>query len=337
MVNNHTARLLLLNIFATGAISFAQPAQRTLVAFVEDLRDDAGRVAGGDIYMIDSQAGGVRRLTNNRFQKYSPLWSPDGRKLAYLEDITPNIRLPQVVVIGTTGEVRTIQRVFPDKVPGSQVKDLVPRGISLLGWVGTDSVAIEGDFTRWVCLYTVMDVLNGQISDVQVGQCGTFQRSPDGLHVLAEANLRAQDEPTWRDGLQMDGKRLYPKGGMDARMLSVPVWSPDSNAVAVLERVVQSGKIFLAVIPLSGEARRIPLPDSATATEIHWLDVNWIVVGKSAVDLSKDELMSIPERMSERISSELLGKQTVEKMRSTAVARAMVASRLSASDVWVAR
>ena len=89
-------------------------------------------------------------------------------------------------------------------------------------------------------------------------------------------------------------------------------WSPDSTTVAVVERVVQTGKKYVAVIPLSRQARRIPLPDSAAATELQWLG------------------------LSTRMRSELRAREALEKMRLAAADRFNVSPRSTKSDVWIA-
>ena len=50
----------------------------------------AGRIAfslgshpNEDIYVVDADGSGLRRLTSHRDSEFDPTWSPDGRRIAY--------------------------------------------------------------------------------------------------------------------------------------------------------------------------------------------------------------------------------------------------------------
>ncbi len=40
----------------------------------------------GDIYIVDSEGGQARQITSNRSYDYSPIWSPDGKSVAFASD-----------------------------------------------------------------------------------------------------------------------------------------------------------------------------------------------------------------------------------------------------------
>ena len=56
----------------------------------------------GDIYLVDSEGGEARQLTSNPAYDYSPVWSPDGRKLAFASDRYGNF---DIFVISVDGGV----------------------------------------------------------------------------------------------------------------------------------------------------------------------------------------------------------------------------------------
>ena len=54
----------------------------------------------GDIYLVDSEGGEARQLTSNPAYDYSPVWSPDGRKLAFASDRYGNFDIFVIAVDG---------------------------------------------------------------------------------------------------------------------------------------------------------------------------------------------------------------------------------------------
>jgi hypothetical protein len=334
MSNAYLYRLLIIGLAVT--VIAASPAPHTLVAFLKQVHDDVGHITGSEVCVADSRTGLIDSLTNNGLGKFTPRWSPDGQQLAYLEDVSPNVRLPQVVVIGRKGEVRTIQRVFPDQVPGAQTRALVPRGISIVEWTHEDAIAIEGDLNPWVCMYMVMNTVTGAISQVQIGTCGTFQRSPDDLHVLAEQNVRRNVEPST---LSIDGRIFYPPAKSAPRILDSARWLPDGKTVAVLEHTADTGPRYLALVPLSGPARRIALPDSTggPSSTVQWVAGDWIAIGgEIAINSSTGKVTRMPKDVSARMKSEMLAKDALEAIQVGAVAPLNLPVRSSVSDVWVA-
>jgi hypothetical protein len=47
----------------------------------------------GDIFILDTDTGQVRNLTNDQFGDFSPTWSPDGKSLIYLARVSGNDKL----------------------------------------------------------------------------------------------------------------------------------------------------------------------------------------------------------------------------------------------------
>ena len=60
------------------------------IAFASD------RDGNSEIYVMDADGGNPRRLTNNRADDWSPVWSPDGKQIAFISDRDghPRRRIP---------------------------------------------------------------------------------------------------------------------------------------------------------------------------------------------------------------------------------------------------
>ena len=54
----------------------------------------------GDIYVVDSDGGQARQITSNPSYDYSPVWSPDGKIIAFASDRYGNFDIYKVSVAG---------------------------------------------------------------------------------------------------------------------------------------------------------------------------------------------------------------------------------------------
>ena len=54
----------------------------------------------GDLYVVDSEGGEARQLTSNPAYDYSPVWSPDGKTVAFASDRYGNFDIYKVSVDG---------------------------------------------------------------------------------------------------------------------------------------------------------------------------------------------------------------------------------------------
>ena len=54
----------------------------------------------GDIYIISSEGGQARQLTSNKAYDYTPIWSPDGKTIAFASDRYGNFDVYTVSVEG---------------------------------------------------------------------------------------------------------------------------------------------------------------------------------------------------------------------------------------------
>ena len=75
----------------------------------------------GDLYVVDSQGGEARQLTMNPSYDYSPVWSPDGKWIAFASDRHGNFDIFRISVKG--GECKRITTHSAKETPWSFTPD----------------------------------------------------------------------------------------------------------------------------------------------------------------------------------------------------------------------
>jgi TolB protein len=68
---------------AVFAVLAAAPSAAPAPNAVRELAFVRGEAGATEIYVVRENGTGLRRLTNNRFTDYSPIWSPDGARLLF--------------------------------------------------------------------------------------------------------------------------------------------------------------------------------------------------------------------------------------------------------------
>ena len=224
LMRSAASAIVVIGVLASG-VSAASPAvaDEQLIAF-------AGPSIPGDISVIGSDGTGRRRVTSNPADDDEPVWSPDGRRLAFVRWFK----------FGTDrGDPVTLQAIFVIRADGSGLQRLSPRGAN----DGNPAWSPDGTSIAFQRRANAVGVRENP--DIWVMRAdGTHARrltrhpafdgdpawSPDGRKI---AFVRA-----WRNRMEVftmtrDGTGQQPLLRRRTRSLN-PSWSPDGQLIAFL-------------------------------------------------------------------------------------------------------
>lgn len=252
----------MVNVFETGKVPFFSPPEAWEVAFVTD------RDGNPEIYAVNADGSGLRRLTDNEVLDGSPAWSPDGSLLAFHSQIDGGLDI-YVMQPDGTGVTRLTDHPAADYQPawspdGTRIAFVSDRDGNADIWVinadGSNPQRITADPAQ--DQHPAWSPNGKQIAFVsnRGGTAELFLINADGSGQAQQiSNLFGANggHPAWkpdgnllslsieRDALTdiytlmptgQDAKRLTPEG--DPLMTSTD-WSPDGNFV--LHASAQSG------------------------------------------------------------------------------------------------
>lgn len=171
-----------------------------------------------DLLLVDSDGFGLRRIAGRGTQLYSPVWSPDGRRILYALNTDRGWRLVERDV--RSGSERQVtpggeQLLTPGYAPDG-------RRIALAIWRGNGASVYEYDLSQQCCERR----LSGSANTITMNPV----YSPDGNSIAFHSD-RAGNPAIY----------VMPAGGGNATQLSphnpgsyytAPSWAPDSRRVA---------------------------------------------------------------------------------------------------------
>jgi len=274
---------------ATGREGIA----RTRIAFVND---QTGRK---EVYVMDYDGEGVKRLTEDRSIDLLPRFSPDGRRLAYTsyKDGNPDLFLLDL----ETGRASTLSD---------------EQGLNIAGGFSPDGTKLLMTLSRGKSpnLY-IKDLATGKLERLtsHFGADSTPTFSPDArqaafvsdrsgnpqIYVLdlttkqtrRLSNLNWCDSPAWSptgEWIAFAG-RAHHKDKMDIFLVDVtgsqirqlthgegsnedPAWSPDGRLLAF--STTREGRAHIYIMDADGSAPRLAADVPGTSTTPHWSGVH---------------------------------------------------------------
>ena len=188
------------------------------------LSPDGNRIVFGalnQLWLLDMAGGKPRQLTDESYAKIGPVWSPDGKKLAYASDREGFMQL--CVHDLETGVARVLTHE--------------QAGLKFPAWSPDSRRIACHTHDGWLC---VADLATGSLHRLvrQTAWSGRASWSPDGQY-LALAAVRPYSA-RYREGLSAfmvvrveDGSTRYespePGVSLDARSVNGPLWSADGR------------------------------------------------------------------------------------------------------------
>jgi hypothetical protein len=235
-------------VFAPAALAAADGQ----LAFIRD----------NHVFIADSNAANPRQIDKDPREKADLHWDPFQKRISYFVGSYHNNELDRLVVIDFAGN----QAAEASIRPGTE-SDLGLRFVEGLDWLPDGKARLWGSINPSNCEMFDFDVKTGQESNWQEGECGTFVASPDGRHIAALGLVQQLVSEKERfDTVQIDNREgLYGGGAADIFVLAGPVWSPDSQNIAVIEKRAHSGQAAVIILSLAGVATRIPVSSAILA------------------------------------------------------------------------
>jgi hypothetical protein len=213
---------------------------------------------GNNIFTIDAD-GQPKRLTDDSLSKGWPVWSKDGRKIAFLREINETVALDNLIIVDAeTGKTLADIRICP-VTPDDEIYDV--RYIQGIEWLTEDKIAAVGNVNPSTGQTFVYELKTGKELMDYPDDDGGAVFSPNGEHAATEDGMQhwlsdADREPE----LDIDNQRIYPAKSLHVSLLSVPAWSENSQKVAFVAEDYLSNQIRVVVCKHKGDCLSTELP-----------------------------------------------------------------------------
>ena len=270
-------------IFSLVVSQFVLSAATDQIAFLKD----------GHIFVADIEGRDIRQLDHDDRSKGTILWDGVRKRLAYSVSSLKGEKA-RLVLVDLTGRQITEFAIRPITDPPTEGLRFAEK----MAWTLDGRIRVTGEINPSNCELFDYDLSTGDESKDQFGRCGTFVPSPDGKHI-AELALVDQftDEEHRFDHVDLDGKGFFDFKDMmytglpyDIHIPISPVWSSDSQHIAVLEKRAATGETAVVIIGLDRGTTRIAVPASMLEDpEIDWTG-SMIVVGRGANAIQVDPM-----------------------------------------------
>jgi dipeptidyl aminopeptidase/acylaminoacyl peptidase len=222
--------------------------------------------------------GETRQLTSDGIFKWCPRWSPDGKRIAFMSGADRGDSLGHLKIISEDG---SLQRDIPIRPKGNNAVDSL-RLVEGMIWMADDRILIYGRANPSTVEYAVVDVKSGKETGAYRCDGYSLAISPDGNHAACWGLVRHQGRDSLEfQSLEVDRKSVFPPENVFVDLLTKPVWSGMSNAVAIIysylngpEPAIQEGwpqDHHVAVWTADAGAATYALPEGLFAADVQLL------------------------------------------------------------------
>lgn len=254
----------------------------------------AGEDGISKIYVMDDDGGNIRQITNNAYSEWKPRWSPNGRRIAFIRDTTPNDSTshPGVYIMHADG---TNDKHLVDKRGGINDITFSPDGKRLI-------------YTNVYVGLHILDIDTRNSETILNNHAIQCDWAPDGKrivyinddHHIIEKNLWLVDihgynPVAWTHPDPDKGAmhRLYPRWSSDGRHM---LYTEMDIIVEKLDRkdggfglILDSVGTYRYVIQniRNGETQTLKIPENLSPSSLSWMDENQSVLF-SAYEYNKE-------------------------------------------------
>ncbi len=252
---------------------------------------DVGSFTPSDLYLIDGD-GPPRPLTSGTWSDRTPVWSPDGSRLAFLSDrITPGHQLPytsipggEPALVGTfAGSAESMawssdggRLLVLVADPGCYGLDWSARAVTGAGPAPDPAITRPGEARRRLFM---IDLSSGDVAEVGPPGTDVWEFDWDGdTTVVAIASV----DPPGGSGWYAADVVLLDLEARSARTLYTPTWqiewlslSPDGTRVAVTEGYASDHGLLngsVMVVDVMDGTTTDPWPELETVGIASWID-----------------------------------------------------------------
>ena len=232
-----------------------------------------------DVWSINADGTGLRRLTRSPWPEFDPSWSPDGRLIAYRSEPHEHPQLWVMNADGSQPHRLTRDGGFPDWSPDGLTIAYAPGGgssgrswIAVMNADGSEPGRVPhtdyGEYPSWSpdgtriafnsnlsgeALMSIADVEGPRLVDLSsVGEGGQVAWSPDGRSLLFASHRDRPDNSRDIYVMRPDGsgvRRLTHAGA------ETPAWSPDGSHIVFTAGglfVMRADGSCIQALPLEG-------------------------------------------------------------------------------------